>query len=259
VIRPATTRASSHCSRVMAVVPALTWLVVLISCGPGWAGRPLDTEDTETLDPGQAEVELSLSLAEHSGDLAWAGLAVLKVGVVPRLELGVELGGAYLQLENDRDQAGVGDLVVPLKLRLLNETEWRPALLANLRVRLPTGDAGRGLGTEGVDVVARLAVSKTIGRLTVTANGGYAFVTADRALDVWLVSGAGEYRLVPGWTVVAEVVSFLGARAASDIAIARAGIVYTVRQSLRLDIAIGTGLTRSSPDLLATAGIAIGF
>jgi Putative MetA-pathway of phenol degradation len=183
---------------------------------------------------------------------------VPNVGVVPRLELGVELAGSYLQLEKDRDQAGVGDLVLPLKLRLLNETEGRPALLANLRVRLPTGDAGRGLGTEGVDV-ARLAVSKTIGPLTVTANGGYAFVTADRALDVWLLSGAGEYRLVPGWTAVVEVVSFLGARAASDVAIARAGLVYTVRQSLRLDMAIGTGLTRASPDLLTTAGITIGF
>jgi Putative MetA-pathway of phenol degradation len=230
-----------------------------MSSSPGWAGRPLDTEDTGTLDPGLAEVELSLALAEDSGHLAWAGLAVLNVGVVPRLELGVELTGSYLQLDDDADQAGVGDLVLPLKLRLLDETTARPALLANLRIRLPTGDADRGLGTEGVDVLARLAVSKTFGALTLTANGGYAFVTADRARDVWLVSGAGEYLLSRGWAVVAELVSVLGARTAPDVAIARAGIVYAITPSMRFDMAVGTGLTRASPGVVATAGITIGF
>jgi Putative MetA-pathway of phenol degradation len=245
--------------RLPALAAALLWLTLVISARPGWAGRPLDTEDTGTLDPGRAEVELSLGLAEDSGDRIWAGAGVLNVGVVPRLEVSVDLVGSYLQLEEDADQAGVGDLVLGSKYRLLDETRARPALLANVRLRLPTADAERGLGAEGVDVLARLAASKTFGALTLTANGGYVFVTADRALDVWLVSGAAEYRLIAGWTVVAEVVSFLGARSGPDVTVARAGVIYALSRSVRLDMAVGTGLTGGSPELLATAGVTIGF
>ena len=245
--------------RLSAFAAALIWLALVVSARPGWAGRPLDTEDTGTLDPGRAEVELSLGLAKDSGDLAWLGAGVLNLGIVPRLELSVDLGGVYLEREKDTDQAGVGDLVLGSKLRVLDETKARPALLATLRLRLPTGDADGDLGTEGVDVAARLAVSKTFGALTLTGNGGYVFVTADRTLDVWLFSGAAEYRLIPGWTLVAEAVSFLGARAAPDVAVARGGIVYAFTHSMRFDIAVATGLTRASPGLLATAGITIGF
>ena len=80
----------------------------------------------------------------------------------------------------------------------------------NFRLRLPIGDDDRAPRSEGVDVLARLAVSKTFGPLAVAVNGGYAFVTADRGLNVWLVSVAGEDGVLSGWTAVAEVASFLG-------------------------------------------------
>jgi hypothetical protein len=247
------------CRRASAIVASLACLLPLLVFIPAWAGRPLDTEDTATLDPGRAELELSFALTQDSGDRAWAGAVALNAGVAPRLELGVELPGAYLQREGIADQAGIGDLVVVLKHLVLDETDWRPALLANLRVRLPTGDADRGLGAEGVDVLARLAVSKTFASLVLTLNGGYVFVTADRTRDVWLVSGAGEYRVSPAWTVVAEVAGVLGARAAPDVAVARVGAVYALTSAIRFDMAVGTGLTRTSPSLVATAGVTIGF
>jgi hypothetical protein len=68
---------------------------------------------------------------------------------------------------------GLSDLGPPLKLRLLEETGTRPALLANFRLRLPTGAADRALGSEGIDALARLAASKTFGPLAATVNGGY--------------------------------------------------------------------------------------
>jgi len=48
--------------------------------------------------------------------------------------------------------------------------------LANFRLRLPTGAADRrcrpGLGSEGIDVLARRAASRTFGPLAATVNGG---------------------------------------------------------------------------------------
>jgi hypothetical protein len=257
--RIARTTGATGCRRASAIVASLVCLLPLVVSIPAWAGRPLDTEDTATLDPARAELELSLALTQDSGDRAWAGAVALNVGVAPRLELGVELPGAYLQREGIADQTGIGDLVVVLKHLVLEETEWRPALLANLRLRLPTGDADRGLGAEGVDVLARLGVSKAFASLTLTLNGGYVFVTADRTRDVWLVSGSGEYRVSPAWTVVGEIASVLGALAAPDVAVARVGVVYALTSAIRFDMAVGTGLTRASPSLVATAGITIGF
>ncbi len=253
------TPGETGCRPASALVAFLACLLSLMTSTPAWAGRPLDTEDTATLDPGRAELELSLALTQDSGDRAWVGAIALNAGVAPRLELGVELPGAYLQREGIADQAGIGDLVLVLKHLVLEETEWRPALLANLRLRLPTGNADRGLGAEGVDVLARLAVSKTFANLVLTLNGGYVFVTADRTRDVWLVSGAGEYRVSPAWTVMAEVAGILGARAAPDVAVARVGFVYALTSAIRFDMAVGTGLTQASPGLVATAGITIGF
>lgn len=233
--------------------------LTLLGVSPARAGRPLDTEDTGTLDPGTAEVELYVGVVDDSGDRAWASAGVLNVGLARRLEASMEIGGAYLQRRDEADQAGVIDLLVGLKYRLLDETQTWPALLASVRLRLPTGDAGRGLGSEGIDVLPRLAVSKTFGSLTLIANGGYTFVTADRALDSWLLSGATEYQLAPAWTAVAEVVSFLGARDAPDVAVARAGLVHVLGRSIRLDMAVGVGLTRHAPSVLATAGVTIPF
>ena len=246
-------------SRVRALAAALIGLALLLSARPAWTGRPLDTEDTRTLNPGSAEIELSFDVATHSSDVAWAGVGALNVGIVPRLELSVDVVGSYLVRGTDEDLAGLGDVVLGSKYRLLDETTALPALLANVRVRLPTGDADRGLGADGVDVLVRLAASKTFRALTLTGNGGYVFVTADRTLDAWLLSGAAEYELTPKWTAVAEVVSLLGARARPNVAVARAGIVYALARSVRLDIAVGTGLTAPSPTVIATGGITIGF
>jgi hypothetical protein len=91
---------------LLPLVAALIWLALVISARPGWARRPLDTEDTATLDPGRAEVELSLGLAKNSGDLDWAGLGVLNLGIVPRLELSVDLAGSYLEREDGPGSGG---------------------------------------------------------------------------------------------------------------------------------------------------------
>jgi hypothetical protein len=62
-------------------------LVVALGPAPAWAGRPLDTEDTSTVEPGKAEVEISGDFAQTPEDRAWLAKGVLSLGVVPRLEV----------------------------------------------------------------------------------------------------------------------------------------------------------------------------
>ena len=224
-----------------------------------WAGRPLDTEDTGTVAPRMGELELSVTHERRDADHVWAPRAVVAFGLLPGLEVRVESGIAALEGSRGRDgEAGLGDSVVGIKYRLLDEAARAPAVLGAVAVRLPTGDDDRGLGAAGVDVTALIAVGKILGPVALTWNGGYTFVTSDRTADSWLLALAVEYRVAPAWWLVGEVVSSVRSmRGTRDDAVVRAGAVYAVSDRLKLDAAVGAGLTRSAPDVIVTVGLTL--
>jgi len=105
-----------------------------------------------------------------------------------------------------------------------------------------------------VDVALLVALSKALGPLTLTGNGGYTFVTRNRALDFWTLTASVEHRVARAWGLVGEIVSTLGESRAVDTVVLRAGAVYAISDRIRLDGAAGFGLTRGSPDVLLTIG-----
>lgn len=155
--------------------------------------------------------------------------------------------------------AGIGDSIVGAKYRFLDESPARPAVMGVVTARLPTGDEDRGLGRPEVDVTALGALSKTLGPVTVTANGGPTFVTADRRLDVWIASGSVAYRVARILTLVGEVVSDFWMRGREPHVMIRTGAVFLARGRAVIDGAIAAGLTRDTPDVVVTIGITIGF
>lgn len=236
---------------------AAALLVVAVAPANAWAGRPLDTEDTGTLDPGHAEMELSGEFARNPEDRTWSAKGVLNLGVVPRLEVRIESALLSLEPDEGRGRGGIGDSVVGLKYRLLDEADAIPAVLGGLTLQLPTGDEDRGLGTGDVEVGLLVAASKTLGPVTLTWNGGYTFVPRDRDLEFWTLAASFEYRVTAAWSVVGEVVSTLSTGSSGDTAVIRAGATYAVHPRVRLDAAVGFGVTRDSPDVLVTFGATI--
>jgi hypothetical protein len=234
-------------------------LLLLAFAAPSRAARPLDTEDTGTLDPGKFELELGGAFSRNPDDKAWSLRAVLAAGLLSRLEVRFELPVLFLEPDDGKSRAGLSDSIIGAKYRLLDEDSAGLALLGSVILRLPSGDSDRGLGTEGVDVMALGAVSKTVGLLILTGNAGYTFVTDDRDLDFWALAASGEYRLTNALSLVAEVVGLLSAHHEPDIAFVRGGATYAIRDNIRLDAAVGYGLTHQSPDLLVTVGVTIGF
>jgi hypothetical protein len=232
-------------------------LYVTFSAESVWAGRPLDTEDTGAISPGSAELELSGDYTGSGGEHVWAAKGVVGVGLLPGLEARVESALLVLQPEGVGARGGLGDSILGVKYRLLDEAEALPALLGSLVLRLPTGDETRDLGAEGVDVTLLAVASKAFGPVTLTWNGGYTFVTQKRDLDTWILAGSVEYRATEAWTLVGEIFSVLGATQAPDVATLRVGNVYAITGRVKLDAAIGFGLTRESPDVTATVGATI--
>lgn len=237
-------------------VGAIALVLVLMPAGAR-GGRPLDTEDTGTVEPGKAELELSGDYARNPEDNSWSTKGVLSVGLLPGLEARVESALLLLEPEGQRSRAGVTDSLFGVKYRFLDESEAFPAVLGGLTVRLPTGDERRGLGAEDVDVGFLAVVSRIFGPVTLTWNGGHTFVTRDRDLDFWTLAASLEYHATKTWILVSEIVSTVGAVRAADVAVLRAGVIYVVGDRVKLDGAVGVGLTRESPDVLVTVGVTI--
>jgi hypothetical protein len=235
-------------------------LSVVAAAAPAWAGRPLATEDTGTLDPGAVELEVGLDYIRGTDrDLvAFPGPLAFNIGLLPALEL--TLATLFLIIEPDGapTRAGVGDSAVRLKYRFLDETETMPALMAAVAARLPTGDPDRALGDRGVDVQALAVASKTFGPVTTTLNAGYIFATEDRDNDSITVAASVEAAMTKAWSIAGEVVSDLATtRRADDRVVLRAGTVYALNERVRFDAAAGFGVTRASPDVLLTIGVTV--
>lgn len=238
-------------------IGAMTLVLVLGPAAGAWGGRPLDTEDTGTTEPGKADLELSGDYARNPEDNSWSVKGVLSVGLRPRLEARIESALLLLEPEDQRSRAGIADSLFGVKYRLLDESDAFPAMLAGFTVRLPTGAERRGLGAADVDAGIVAVASKAVGPLTLTGNVGYTFVTRDRELDFWTLAASLDYRVAKAWILVGEVVSAVGADRAADVAVLRAGAIYAVSDRLKFDGAVGVGLTRGSPDVLITIGMTI--
>lgn len=232
--------------------------LILAAAPPVWADRPLETEDTGTLDPGAVEIELGGEYARNPEDRTWTAVGVLNLGLLRRLE--AKLAVPLLLREPDTASAngGAGDIALGAKYRVLDESAVMPALLGQVTLRLPTGDTRRGLGEEDVDVEVLAALGKSLGAVTLTWNGGYTFVTRDRELDAWLLRAALEYAATSAWSLVGEVVSTRLDAGSAATAVLRAGTTYAISKRVRFDTAVGAGVTRSSPDVLVTIGLTLG-
>ncbi len=223
------------------------------------AVRPLDTEDTEVLEPGTTEFETSLDLARRHSDSTFGSRMVVSHGVLPRLEARVEAGVAAVDRPGTGASAGAGDSLVGFKYRLLDESPRAPAVLLAAAVRLPTGDEDRQLGEGDTEVVALIALSRAWGPLTLTANAAYVWSVAGRAGDTVLAALAAEYRLAAHWTLVGELVGILGVGDQPNHVVSRLGAAWQVSRHVRLDGAAATAVGQGSPDLIVTLGATFRF
>jgi hypothetical protein len=232
----------------------LAWGLALLST-PAWAGRPLDTEDTGTVEPGKVELQLSGTFARSPDDDTWLTKASVTLGLLKGLDVRIEVPVLWVERDGGRRHSGIGDTVAGVKYRLLDEGERWPAVLGTLVVRTPTGDEDRGLGEPGVDVALLAVLSKAFGPVTLTWNGGYAFVTDNRKQDVWILTAAAEWAVTKAWSLAGEVVSTLAQHAGPDTALVRTGTAYQIHERVKLDTGIGFGLTRGTRDVVITVGL----
>ena len=152
---------------------ALTSMVWLFANNGVQAGPPFVTDDPEPPPPGGWEINVPFILERTSGTTEMdAPLFDLNYGL-PNIQLKLEFPIQVIHEDNNGTQAGLGDSLVGVKWRFLNDERSQFQLGTYPQLLLPTGDHARGLGQGRVAFVLPLLAQKSWDKWTVYGNVGY--------------------------------------------------------------------------------------
>jgi hypothetical protein len=161
-------------------------------------------------------------------------------------------------------EEGVGDLLLKVSYVLLEERGPIPEIEPYAKIKFPTADQDRGLGTGEFDETFGVNLSKRLvddlfGYLTLS----YTFIGEPRGSDLrnafgWSV-GAG-YTVIPPLTVFAFLDGGTAISPGEDDPLAlRFGVEYKLTKALKVTGAVTRGLSNGSPDWGVSAGLALRF
>jgi hypothetical protein len=272
--------------RTLVVIAALTFARPALA-----QQRPLVTEDPETIGTGRVLLEggidgehgITFPVSGLKGDLWRLPSIGVSVGVSSIAEIQID-GGIHDQLSiTSRDpNAPLADLMdftgdtthdvedtfIGMKIRLLPESESRPALGVRFATKLGNASVHTGLGMHTTDFYGSLLVAKTIQSIRVVGNIGGATLADPtggyRQNDV-LTYGLSFARAITQATeVVGEVNGRASVRSGAPFpgtesrGLLKLGGRYTYG-ALRLDSGVYFGLTTLDPTIGFTAGFTYVF
>jgi hypothetical protein len=261
-------------------------MVVLIPRVTDAQQRPLVTEDPETIGAGRILFEGGVDLAHDQpypvsgleGNLLRLPTIGLSFGLSSIAELQID-GGLYDHLAITARHAAplsslvtatgdsthdIEDTIIATKIRVLSETDGRPALGVRFATKLPNASNESGLGLDTTDFYMSLLVAKTVQSIRVVGNVGVGILadptSGNRQNDV-LTYGLSFARAV---TQSAEFVGEVNGRASTrssddpipgteSRSLLRLGGRYT-HGMLRVDGGVYVGLTTADPNVGVTFG-----
>ncbi len=154
--------------------------------------RPLLVEDAFPLKFREWEVELGLRGGPAETGSGLLGIAELKSGLFLNGEVGLEIEAGVQDSGSDvgGSLSGIEAVSAHLLYGLSRETWGWPAFAGRVDVSSPgTGSFGR----EDWGVQFKGIATRSLGRLRLHANGGYALAGTDDGGDFWLVGVALQY------------------------------------------------------------------
>ena len=261
-------------------------LALLAITSPAMAQqRPLVTEDPETIGTGNVLIEGGVDVATDvaypasglNGNLLRLPTLGVSFGLSSIAELQLD-GGLYnhlaiksrvaAPLSSMLDVTGDStsdfqDIVVATKIRLLSETETRPAFGIRFATRLPNASNESGLGLDTTDFLATVLAAKTIESVRVVGNVGLGIlgdpVRGDNQNDVLLYGVSVARAVQQGLEVVAEINGRANTRGDDAPVGTESRSVVTLggrftRSTVRVDAGLLFGLTQFDPDFGFTIG-----
>ncbi|THJ11912.1 MAG: transporter [Nitrospira sp. CG24C] len=160
--------------------------------------------------------------------------------------------------------SGLGDIILRGRYYIVEEKGWTPLVAITGRVKLPTADEKRGLGTGKMDEGVGAEVSKLLGdNWIVFLDGGFNIIGRPEGLNLrnqwWYDVGGGYYfaKNLLGSVYFEEYRSlFSGAQNIRDVFF---GMSYRASSEWRFNGGVAVGLSNGAPDQVFTVGTSYRF
>ncbi|HET6341540.1 MAG TPA: transporter [Gemmatimonadota bacterium] len=246
-------------------IPLLTLAMVGLVAGhaagqpeiPLVTDRPDFTESALTVPSGHVQLESGYTFTHtEGGDEHALGEALLRVGVLDRLEARIGLGSyAWVEAPGD-DPSGFEDPSLGLKVVLAREETAGLAAALLAETTVPVGDDE--LGEDDWQPEIRLAVSRDLSDvLALAANLGIARASQEgEGFDQKVASLSLGIGLGDRWGAYAETYgNFPAGLEEDDEGVLNGGLTFLVRPLLQLDARAGAGVTDAAPDFFAGVGL----
>jgi hypothetical protein len=135
--------------------------------------RPTVATHAYTVAPGYVEVEIGAQDMQPASSSQFSIPAVIKIGIVPRLQLELQGGYAHNTAHGPpaTSDAGANDLAIALKQRVLDAAPVVHDFSVQGSIKFATGS--RGISTETTDASLLLISSRPIGAGELDLNAGY--------------------------------------------------------------------------------------
>jgi hypothetical protein len=172
--------------------------------------RPTVATHAGTVAPGWVEIEAGVERDNLHGAHSFFTPTVLKMGLVPRVQL--ELASSFVHLSGrNPTYSGMGDASAALKWRVVEKAPVIGAFALQPSLKLPSGSALHGTGTGTTDVGLLLISSHDLDGYALDINVGYTRRSDDgsrapRDATMWTVSSGGPIYKSLGFA--AEVFGF---------------------------------------------------
>jgi hypothetical protein len=154
---------------------------------------------------------------------------------------------------------GIGDIILRGRYYIVEEKGWAPLIAITGRVKLPTADASRGLGTGKMDEGVGAEISKLLGDNWITfLDGGFNIIGRPEGLSLrnqwWYDVGGGYYftRDLLGSVYFEEYRSLVsGLQNIRDVFF---GMNYRASAEWRFNGGVAVGLSNGAPDQVVSIG-----
>ena len=160
--------------------------------------------------------------------------------------------------------SGLGDIILRGRYYIVEEKAWTPLVAITGRLKLPTADETRGLGTGKMDEGVGAEVSKLLGNNWITfLDGGFNVIGRPDGLNLrnqwWYDIGGGYYftRDLLGSVYFEEYRSLVsGNQNIRDVFL---GMSYRASSEWRFNGGVAVGLSNGAPDQVVSVGTSYRF
>jgi len=152
---------------------------------PAWSGPPFVTDDPEPTEYQHSEMYIASDQTNTPDGTLITPLFEYNYGVLPDVQLSITVPYVFNNPAGQTKQQGLGDLVLGAKYRFIQETNSHPMMAFYPVVSLSNGNANKGLGNGGTQILLPVWIQKTWGDWQSYGGVGYWINKAPGTSNHW--------------------------------------------------------------------------